>query len=729
LLAVLAASGLPETLSNDAVTISLQPAFHGIPIYAAQEFGWFEEAGLNVTITFYSSGAPQIEDAVENDAWDLGILGSVPAVIGGSQGIVTVGINNDESAVVEVIGNPSITEYPPLELTTEIFGATPQSTGELLLLRCLVMAGINFTDNNIQHGSQSELQSLLAAEDISYASLWPPNNYIYREQNPNPPQVFCSGANVNSPILGGLVVRDEWAKENPQLVARVLAVYLKAVGFMQNKQNFDATIDLSRNFYASAGVPSISDQAMETDLLLRPLYNLDQQLSLMSRATGLSVLDQHYYDLEQFLFDYNVTDDTGFSPTYVSDMYMKLVSQDPELREMAYSELAGDSGASTAMDSANVSISIQPVYWGIPIFAAKELGWFEEVGLNVDISIYDSGGPQIEDAVQNQAWDFGILGSVPAVLGSSQGITTIGINNDESDVTEVIGGPGISDWPPKSLSKGMFGATPSSTGELLLLKCLVESGINFTEENIQYGSQGELQEFLTDGSVTYGSLWSPNTYTFREGEPDATVFCSGADVQFPILGGLVIREDWGQSNQDLVAKVLSIYLRAVGYLQNHENADSAVGLSQAFYAFAGVPPISDAALKTDLRLRTLFNLDQQIGLMDRNSVNGGVSDLDEHYNELEAFLQVYNVTQDSPGARSYILDDYMLLVSANPTLRNYAYMELSRKSEVNITAPPTTTPPTDVPSPTEPPSQETSCAIGDFYRVALASLLVGVFLF
>ena len=37
------------------VTISLQPAYHAIPMWAAKKYGWFEELGLNVKITIVSA--------------------------------------------------------------------------------------------------------------------------------------------------------------------------------------------------------------------------------------------------------------------------------------------------------------------------------------------------------------------------------------------------------------------------------------------------------------------------------------------------------------------------------------------------------------------------------------------------------------------------------------------------------------------------------------------------
>ena len=48
----------------------------------------------------------------------------------------------------------------------------------------------------------------------------------------------------------------------------------------------------------------------------------------------------------------------------------------------------GDSSSPAAGGNGfHVNLSIQPAYWAIPIFAAHALGWFTELGLEVDIFV------------------------------------------------------------------------------------------------------------------------------------------------------------------------------------------------------------------------------------------------------------------------------------------------------------------------------------------------------
>jgi hypothetical protein len=46
--------------------------------------------------------------------------------------------------------------------------------------------------------------------------------------------------------------------------------------------------------------------------------------------------------------------------------------------------------SSGAKELTKVNISIQPAYHAIPIWAAKHFGWFEELGLDVELSIVSS---------------------------------------------------------------------------------------------------------------------------------------------------------------------------------------------------------------------------------------------------------------------------------------------------------------------------------------------------
>ena len=286
---------------------------------------------------------------------------------------------------------------------------------------------------------------------------------------------------------------------------------------------------------------------------------------------------------------------------------------------------------------------------------------------------FASGAPQVKAAVEEKAWDFGIAGSVPNVIAGQQGILTVGINNDESYTTEVVGEPGVTEWPPTELTPQIFAGTPKSTGELLLRKCLVKAGLSFDDEHILMDQQLPIMEKLLEtGDPKYACLWAPNTYTYREANPKAQVFCSGREIDFPIYGGLMMRTEWAEGRPDLAKKVLAAYLRGVTFMQNAEMIDEVIVVSDEYHRWSGTT-LSQNAIKEDLILRPLFNLDQQLDHLNRNFANDYTSDADRHYVELEQFLFDQGVITNKFEPKEYVVDTYMKLVSEDWELRAFSY--------------------------------------------------------
>lgn len=328
----------------------------------------------------------------------------------------------------------------------------------------------------------------------------------------------------------------------------------------------------------------------------------------------------------------------------------------------------------------DITISLQPAYHAIPVWAAMKYGWFEEVGLNVKITIFPSGAPQVKAAAEEKAWELGIAGSVPNVIAGSQGILTIGINNDESATTEVVGKPGLTrqeNWPPASdqLTPQIFAATPKSTGELLLRKCLEQAKLDFNDDHILMEQQGDLMDSLVaEGQdPQFGCLWAPNTYTYRNANPKAEVMCSGQTVDFPIYGGLMVRKEWAEENPNLVARALAAYLRGVTFMQNKENIEEVLKVSEEWHQKSGTDGLTELDLREDLHLRPLFNLDAQLDHLGRNFANDYTSDADKHYLALEDFLFDQGVISNKYQPKEYVVDDYMKLVSQDPKLRAFSY--------------------------------------------------------
>ena len=65
----------------------------------------------------------------------------------------------------------------------------------------------------------------------------------------------------------------------------------------------------------------------------------------------------------------------------------RVTKTSPSIAVVATAMMTSLAVVTNAAELTKVNISLQPAYWAIPIWAAKEKGWFKELGLDVNISI------------------------------------------------------------------------------------------------------------------------------------------------------------------------------------------------------------------------------------------------------------------------------------------------------------------------------------------------------
>jgi len=145
-------------------------------------------------------------------------------------------------------------------------------------------------------------------------------------------KVICSGKDTGTVIPGALVVRADYAKEQPQNVAKFLAVYLRAWKWM-NAHRPEA-IAMMKKFYDLGGV-SISQASMEKEFDTRPTFDLAGQLKVMKRSNGASDVDKWMTQISDFMKSAGTLPEAPQASQYVSDEYLQMVDRDPKLKEFA----------------------------------------------------------------------------------------------------------------------------------------------------------------------------------------------------------------------------------------------------------------------------------------------------------------------------------------------------------------------------------------------------------
>ena len=336
-LAALAVASSGLAVAQPALTeikVSYQPALYwALPFYIATEKGWWAEVGLKPVFSTFPAGVPQIA-ASASKSWDVGGTGSVPAVLGHVRfGIKTIGITNDESAGNALLARKDVADKfakDPASIKGQTIVLTANSTGDYAVQSCLKKWGIAKADVTLKNMGQAEIISAMSSNNADLGGLWAPNIYTMEEKAGA--RVLCSGKEGGAVVPGALIARGDYAEQNPENVAKFLAVYLRAWKWANANQ--PAAIAMMRKFYEQGGVV-ISDASLKKEFDTRPTFDLAQQLAKMDRARGNSDADVWFGQIAIFMRGTGAVQTVPQPTDFITDAYMKRVQADAKLREFA----------------------------------------------------------------------------------------------------------------------------------------------------------------------------------------------------------------------------------------------------------------------------------------------------------------------------------------------------------------------------------------------------------
>ncbi len=145
-------------------------------------------------------------------------------------------------------------------------------------------------------------------------------------------KVLCSGKDGGVVVPGALIARGEYAEQNPENVAKFLAVYLRAWKWMGAHK--PEAMAMMKKFYEQGGV-SISEASMKKEFDTRPTFDLATQIARMDRSRGNSDMDAWFGQIGIFMRGTGAIQTIPQSGDYITDAFMKRVQADPKLREFA----------------------------------------------------------------------------------------------------------------------------------------------------------------------------------------------------------------------------------------------------------------------------------------------------------------------------------------------------------------------------------------------------------
>jgi ABC-type nitrate/sulfonate/bicarbonate transport system substrate-binding protein len=319
------------------INVSVQPALYSMfPLHLATEQGWWRQAGLEPSFSSFPAGPPQIAAAAAG-TWDVGITGSAPGVLGAARfNIRTIAISNDESATNVLMARAAevaAIRANPASLRGQRILITVNTTVDYVLQNCLRAWNVARNDVQVVNLAQAQILSAFSTGEGRIAGLWAPNVYTAEERMNAVP--LCSGTDAGAIVPGNVIVREEYLRQNPDAVARYLAVFLRGIAW--TKANQDAAVQSMQRFYTAGGV-TVSEAALRSEIARRPTFTLEEQLRLMDRAAGPSQADRWYQGLGEFLQQVGTVPQAPPVAAYLTDELLKRVAANPELRAFALNQ-------------------------------------------------------------------------------------------------------------------------------------------------------------------------------------------------------------------------------------------------------------------------------------------------------------------------------------------------------------------------------------------------------
>ena len=79
--------------------------------------------------------------------------------------------------------------------------------------------------------------------------------------------------------------------------------------------------------------------------------------------------------------------------------------------------------------------------------------------------------------------------------------------------------------------------------------------------------------------------------------------------------------------------------------------------------------VSDRGIAQEVALRPVYSLAQQLALMDRSK---GPSEVDGWMGKIGGFMAEVGTLPRAPDPKTFVVDDYMKMVAADPKLKAFA---------------------------------------------------------
>ena len=232
-------SGNSETPSVETVNINIgyMPNYGGMwSMMTAQQMGYFEEEGLNVSFTEFQDG-PTIIAAMENGSVNFGYIGQGAhklCVQGNATIIALSHISNGDA----LIGGPGITTVE--DLKGKVVAYSSGTSSEDILRNALAAHGMTMDDITAMDMDAASVVTAMMSGGVDACATWSPNSLTILEGMEGTTKLADNLTFADTTIsLASWIVTPKYLEENHDVAVRFVRALFKAMDYSADEHQED----------------------------------------------------------------------------------------------------------------------------------------------------------------------------------------------------------------------------------------------------------------------------------------------------------------------------------------------------------------------------------------------------------------------------------------------------------------------------------------------------------
>ncbi|WP_165174826.1 ABC transporter substrate-binding protein [Desulfovibrio sp. ZJ369] len=316
------------------------PGQEAFPMWYAKQQGWDKEAGLDVRMYTFDSGADALR-AFPAKSWVFGGLGAVPAMLGALRyNMSTIGLGNDEAmanAIMVRADSPILKTKGCNKDCPDIYGSPESVRGKTILCTRVTSAdyalhlwlkalGLKESDIVLKNLEQAPALTAFDYNIGDAVVLWAPFTFVGDKRGWKT-VATPKDCGKHLPIV--LVADTAYAMRYPDVAKSFLTLYLRGVNWLQTAPRQEVIAQFKKYYLELLG-QDYSTDLINLNLKTYEFFNLEAQRKLFAVDKGPSEVQQWQSEIAEFFASVGLITQQNLkelgNSAYVTSKYIDLVT-------------------------------------------------------------------------------------------------------------------------------------------------------------------------------------------------------------------------------------------------------------------------------------------------------------------------------------------------------------------------------------------------------------------